>query len=91
MLVYFHGGAWVTGSLNSHDPLCRFLAAHAGVRVLSVGYRLAPEHPFPAAVDDAAAAFAYAREHATELGADPDAVAVVIMPELIFSGPGAEP
>jgi len=76
LLVYFHGGAWVTGSLISHEPLCRFLAAHAGVRVLSVAYRLAPEHPFPAAVDDAAAAFAYAREHATDLGADPDAIAV---------------
>jgi len=76
LLVYFHGGAWVTGSLISHEPLCRFLAAHAGVRVLSVAYRLAPEHPFPAAVDDAAAAFAYAREHATDLGADPNAIAV---------------
>jgi len=75
-LVYFHGGAWVTGSLDSHDPLCRFLAAHAGVRVLSVGYRLAPEHPFPTAVEDAAAAFGYAKEHADDLGADPDAVAV---------------
>ena len=76
LLVFFHGGAWVTGSLISHDPLCRFLAAHAGVRVLSVGYRLAPEHPFPAAVHDVAAAFAYAREQATDLGADPDAIAV---------------
>ena len=74
--MFFHGGAWVTGSLTSHDPLCRFLAVHAGVRVLSVGYRLAPEHPFPAAVDDAVAAFAYATEHAADLGADPDAVAV---------------
>jgi acetyl esterase len=76
LLVYFHGGAWVTGSLISHDSLCRFLAAHAGVRVLSVGYRLAPEHPFPAAVNDAAAAFTYARDHADELGADPAAIAV---------------
>ena len=76
LLVYFHGGAWVTGSLNSHDTLCRFLTARAGVRVLSIGYRLAPEHPFPAAVDDAAAAFAYAREHAADLGADPAAIAV---------------
>jgi acetyl esterase len=76
LLVYFHGGAWVTGSLNSHDPLCRFLAAHAGVRVLSFGYRRAPEHPFPAAVDDAVAAFAYARAHASDLGADLDAIAV---------------
>ena len=76
LLVFFHGGAWVTGSLISHDPLCRFLAAHAGVRVLAVGYRLAPENPFPAAVDDAVAAFAYAREHAADLGADPGAIAV---------------
>jgi len=76
LLVYFHGGAWVTGSLDSHDPLCRFLAMHAGVRVLSIDYRRAPEHPFPAAVDDAVAAFGYAREHAGELGAAPDAVAV---------------
>jgi len=76
LLVYFHGGAWVTGSLNSHDPLCRFLAAHAGVRVLSVAYRRAPEHPFPAAVDDAAAAFTFAHAHAGDLGADPDAIAV---------------
>jgi len=76
LLVFFHGGAWVTGSLISHDPLCRFLAAHAGVRVLAVGYRLAPEHPFPAAVDDAVTAFTYARDHATELGADPNAIAV---------------
>jgi acetyl esterase len=76
LLVFLHGGAWVTGSLVSHDPLCRFLAAHAGVRVLAVSYRLAPEHPFPAAVDDAAAAFDYAREHAGELGAAPDAIAV---------------
>ena len=50
LLVYFHGGAWVTGSLNSHDPLCRFLAAHAGVRVLSVGYRLAPALAPPTAM-----------------------------------------
>jgi acetyl esterase len=76
LLVFFHGGAWVTGSLISHDPLCRFLAAHAGVRVLAVDYRLAPEDPFPAAVDDAVAAFAYAGEHAVDLGADPGAVAV---------------
>jgi acetyl esterase len=76
LLVFFHGGAWVTGSLISHDPLCRFLSALAGLRVLSVGYRLAPENPFPAAVDDAIAAFAYAREHAADLGADPGAIAV---------------
>jgi acetyl esterase len=76
LLVYYHGGGWVIGSLNSHDNTCRFLAERAGVRVLSVGYRLAPEHPFPAAVDDAIAAFDHARGHAVELGADPGLIAV---------------
>ncbi len=76
LLVFFHGGAWVTGSLDSHDRMCRFLAAHAAVRVLSVGYRLAPEHPFPAAVDDAVAAYEYALRHAAEWGADSNLVAV---------------
>jgi len=76
LLVFLHGGGWVTGSLSSHDGLCRFLALHAGVRVLAVGYRLAPEDPFPAAVHDAVAAFRFATAHAIELGADPDAVAL---------------
>lgn len=76
LLVYYHGGGWVVGSLDSHDNVCRFLAHHAAVRVLSVAYRLAPEHQFPAAVDDAYLAFGYARRHAAELGANPDAVAV---------------
>ncbi len=52
-LVYFHGGGWVVGSLDSHDRLCRTLAARSRATVVSVGYRLAPEHPFPAAVEDA--------------------------------------
>jgi acetyl esterase len=76
LLVFLHGGGWVTGSLSSHDAVCRFLALHAGVRVLAVGYRLAPEDPFPAAVHDAVAAFRFAREQAIELGADPDAIAL---------------
>jgi len=76
LLVFFHGGGWTIGSLASHDNTCRFLAEEGGVRVLSVDYRLAPEHRFPAAVDDAVAAFRYAVGHAAELGADPDAVAV---------------
>ena len=76
LLVFLHGGGWVNGSLVSHDPLCRFLAAQAGVRVLSVAYRLAPEHPFPAAIEDVTAAFAFARQHATGLGADPGAIAM---------------
>ena len=76
LLVYYHGGGWVLGDVDSHDTVCRYLAVHAEVRVLSVGYRLAPEHPYPAAVDDARTAYAYAVENARELGADPDAVAV---------------
>jgi acetyl esterase len=76
LLVFYHGGGWVIGGLDSHDGVCRFLAEQADVRVLSVDYRLAPEHPFPAAADDAVAAFRYAVAHAAELGADPAAVAV---------------
>jgi acetyl esterase len=76
LLVYLHGGGWVRGDLDTHDNVCRFLAREAGVAVLSVDYRLAPEHPFPAPVDDALAAFRYAAGHATELGADPAAVAL---------------
>jgi acetyl esterase len=76
LLVYYHGGGWVIGDLDTHDRVCRFLAANAGVLVLSVGYRLAPEHPFPAAVEDAAAAFAWASEQAVGLGADARRIAV---------------
>lgn len=70
LLVFFHGGGWVYGDLDSHDPPCRFLAERSGVRVLSVAYRLAPEHPFPAAADDAVAAYHWVAEHAASLGAD---------------------
>ncbi|OMC22509.1 alpha/beta hydrolase [Mycobacterium sp. SP-6446] len=76
LLVYFHGGGFSVGSRLSHDPVARYLASHAGVRVLSVEYRRAPEHRFPAAVDDAVAAFAHAHRHATDLGADPGRIAV---------------
>ena len=76
LVVYFHGGGFVLGSLDSHDSLCRFLARHAEVAVLSVDYRLAPEHVFPAAVDDALAAFRFAVDNAAALGIDPDRVAV---------------
>lgn len=65
-LVFYHGGGFVVGSLSSHDPLCRRLAAVSGVRIVSVDYRLAPEHPFPAAVDDAFAAFDAAAAGALE-------------------------
>jgi acetyl esterase len=76
LLVFYHGGGWVVGTRKSHDNTARFLAVHAGVRVLSVEYRLAPEHVFPAAAEDAVAAFDYAHAKAGELGADPDRIAV---------------
>ncbi len=76
LLVYYHGGGHVIGDLDSHDSACRFLATHAGVGVLAVDYRLAPEHPYPAAVDDSVAALAWAAENAERLGFDPRRIAV---------------
>jgi acetyl esterase/lipase len=76
VLVYYHGGGWVICDLDTHDNLCRLLASEAGVTVLSVDYRLAPEHEFPAAVEDALAAYRFAVENASELGANPESVAV---------------
>jgi len=76
LLVYFHGGGWVIGDLDTHDGPCRFLAAETGFAVLSVGYRLAPEYPFPAPLEDAFAAYRWAVEQARELDADPKRIAV---------------
>jgi acetyl esterase len=76
LLVYFHGGGWVQGSVATHDPACRLLAHLSGVRVLSVDYRLAPEHPYPAAADDAIAAYAWAASEGERLGIDPARIAV---------------
>jgi acetyl esterase len=76
LIVYFHGGGFVMGSVASTDPLCRLLAAQSGVRVLSVEYRLAPEHPYPAALEDALAAFRSVRADAAAFGALPDLIAV---------------
>jgi acetyl esterase len=76
LLVYYHGGGHVIGTLDTHDSACRFLATHAGVGVLSVDYRLAPENPYPAAVDDSIAALAWAAENAERLGFDPARIAV---------------
>lgn len=75
-LVYYHGGGWVLGTLDSVDDICRHLAARAGCLVVSVGYRLAPEHPFPAAVDDAYAALTWASRYAGDLGGDPGRLGV---------------
>lgn len=76
LLVFYHGGGQVIGGLETHDDLCRQICREGGMHVLSVDYRLAPEHKAPAGSEDAFAAFQWALEHAAELGADPDRVAV---------------
>lgn len=75
-LVFAHGGGWVFGDLDTHDHLARSLANAAGCAVLSVGYRLAPEHPFPAAVEDCAEALRFAWQQAEALGIDRARIAV---------------
>jgi acetyl esterase len=76
VLVYFHGGGWVIGDLETHDVLCRDLARYSGYTVIAVDYRLAPEHVFPAAVDDANAAVNWVFANAEALHGDPDYIAV---------------
>ena len=75
-LVFFHGGGWVMGDLETHDVVCRKLADEGQLIVISVDYRRAPEHKFPAAVDDAIAATAWIASHAEELGIDPARLSV---------------
>ena len=75
-VVYFHGGGFVIGDLDTHEGACRLLCRDVEAVVVSVDYRLAPEHRFPAAADDAYAATAWAIEHVAELGGDPDRIAV---------------
>jgi acetyl esterase len=74
--VYFHGGGWTICSVDTHDGACRRLANEVGAVVVSVDYRLAPEHKYPAAAEDAFAATAWVAEHASELGIDPDRLAI---------------
>ena len=76
LLVFFHGGGWVIGDLNSHDGVCRSLANKSGHAVLAVDYRLAPEHKFPAAFDDCAEALKWAYDNASALGIDNTRMAV---------------
>ena len=75
-ILYFHGGGWVIGSLEAYDLPCRFFCARSGCAVVAVDYRLAPEHKFPAALDDAVAAFRWLAAEGTELGIDPDRIVV---------------
>lgn len=76
LLMFFHGGGWVIGDLESHDGVCRSLANKSGHAILAVDYRLAPEHKFPAAFDDCAAALRWAHDHAASLGVDKTRIAV---------------
>jgi acetyl esterase len=76
VLAYYHGGGWVRGSLDTHEPLCRALTNQVGCLVVSVDYRLAPEAKYPAAVDDCYAATCWVAEHARELGVDASRLAV---------------
>lgn len=76
VLVYFHGGGWVIGDLDTHDTLCRQLANASGCAVLAVDYRMGPEHRFPCAVDDCLAATRWCRDHAADLGLDRERMAV---------------
>ena len=76
LLVFFHGGGFVVGDIESHDGLCRMICKDAAIHVLSVDYRRAPEHKAPAAVDDCVAAYRWALGHAAALGADPARIGV---------------
>jgi acetyl esterase len=76
-IVYLHGGGWVVGDLDTHDGSCRLLAHESECVVVAVDYRLAPEHPFPAAIDDAVAAYRWVHHHAAELGTEPGRVGVM--------------
>lgn len=76
VLVYYHGGGWVIGDLDTHDTLCRQLANQSGCAVIAVDYRMGPEHRFPAAVDDSVAAARWIRGRAADLKIDPDRIAV---------------
>jgi acetyl esterase len=101
LLVYYHGGGWVIGDPEMYDGVCRLLASASGCRVLSVGYRLAPEHPFPAAIEDAFASFEWAAANGEALGIDPARIGVggdsaggnmaAVVSHMARDGGGAQP
>ncbi|MFL9874753.1 alpha/beta hydrolase [Paraburkholderia megapolitana] len=76
LLVFIHGGGWFQGDLDTHDAMCAWVSKKSGYALLAVGYRLAPEHRFPAGLDDCDAAFSWAVSHARELGCDPASIAL---------------
>ena len=76
VFIYLHGGGWSFGSVETVDRVCRRIADRSGCAVLSVDYRLAPEHPFPAALDDVEAVLAFVRKAGTDLGVDPGRLAI---------------
>ncbi|WP_422001588.1 alpha/beta hydrolase [Reyranella sp.] len=75
-LIYYHGGGFVIGTIETHDSTCRRLANKSRCQVISIDYRLSPEHPFPAPIDDGVAAFRHIRDHAAAFGVDPARLAV---------------
>ncbi len=101
LLVYYHGGGWVIGDLDMYEDPCRLIAAASGAMVLSVGYRLAPEHPFPEPLEDAVAALEWAATNADSLGADPARIGVggdsaggnmaAVVSRMAVAGGGARP
>ena len=101
LLVYYHGGGWVIGDIDMYDDLSRLMAAAAGCMVLSVDYRLAPEHPFPQPLEDAFAAFEWTVANADSLGADPSRIGVggdsaggnmaAVVSQMAVEGGGARP
>lgn len=76
VLLYMHGGGWVVGSIATHDPFCRLLSNTAGIQILAIDYRLAPDYPFPAGLNDTLAAWHWLADHAHEIGGDPKRLAV---------------